>query len=183
MGRRGPRRTKIQRERDLVTVAELYLKGYSQGYIAEVVSKEYEGDPLTRQQINYDIKKLIKRWQKSQIIDMNDAKARELAKVDNLELTYWDAWERSCEDAETVTQKTKGKVQRKQNEDGTFVQERPAEVNKTSKGQAGDPRFLQGVQWCIDRRCKILGVDAPVKQQFTGDVNVNFTSNVNDDQL
>jgi hypothetical protein len=32
-----------------------------------------------------------------------------------------------------------------------------------SEGQAGDPRFLQGVACCIDRRCKLLGLDKPDK--------------------
>lgn len=27
----------------------------------------------------------------------------------------------------------------------------------------GDTKFLAGVQWCIDRRCKLLGLDAPSK--------------------
>ena len=32
----------------------------------------------------------------------------------------------------------------------------------------GEPRFLQGVHGCIERRCKILGLDAPRKQEVTG---------------
>lgn len=27
----------------------------------------------------------------------------------------------------------------------------------------GDTKFLAGVQWCIERRCKLLGLDAPSK--------------------
>ena len=40
----------------------------------------------------------------------------------------------------------------------------------TSKGNqtpAGDPRFLQNVQWCIQKRCKILGLDAAEKLMLT----------------
>jgi hypothetical protein len=33
----------------------------------------------------------------------------------------------------------------------------------------GDPRFLAGVQWCIDRRAKMLGLDAPSRS-----LNANF---------
>lgn len=33
-------------------------------------------------------------------------------------------------------------------------------------GQAGDPRFLTGIQWCIERRCKIMGIDAPTKMDL-----------------
>ena len=31
----------------------------------------------------------------------------------------------------------------------------------------GDPRFLAGVQWCIDKRCKIMGLDAPQLVEVT----------------
>ena len=31
---------------------------------------------------------------------------------------------------------------------------------KVSKGQAGDPRFLERVCWCVEQRCKILGLYA-----------------------
>lgn len=34
------------------------------------------------------------------------------------------------------------------------------------EGQAGDPRFLAGIQWCIERRCKIMGIDAPTKMDL-----------------
>ncbi len=168
----APKRTNIQRERDLVIVADLYLKGHTQQYIADEVSEEYDRFSLTRQQIGYDVKKLIKRWQKSQLVDVDQAKIGELAKINHLERTYWDAWDRSCKDAETVTQKTKGVVQRRQGEDGAFVAERPAEATKTSKGQAGDPRFLTGIQWCIEQRCKILGVYAPEKRELKGSVEL-----------
>ena len=36
---------------------------------------------------------------------------------------------------------------------------RKASVKK--EGQAGDPRFLDGVLKCVERRCSILGLDAP----------------------
>ena len=32
----------------------------------------------------------------------------------------------------------------------------------------GDPRFLEGIFKCIDKRCKMLGLDAPAKQEISG---------------
>ena len=32
--------------------------------------------------------------------------------------------------------------------------------SKEAAQEPGDPRFLQNVQWCIQKRCKILGLDA-----------------------
>lgn len=156
----GPKREKIERERDLIDVAQLYLEGWTQQAIADYVSEKYYPgtDPLTQQQIGYDIKVLIKRWQKSQALNIDEAKSRELARIDKLEREYWQAWERSCEDAETVRQEGKPKTK----------DDKPDKVVHTRKGQVGDPRFLQGVQWCIMQRCKILGIEAPTKQEISG---------------
>jgi hypothetical protein len=152
----GVPRKPAQIARDRRRVADLYLKGWLQADIAAELS-------IDQSTVSRDLKALQKAWMASALVDIDAVKGRELAKVDQLEREYWVAWERSCEDAETVTQKTKGTVQRRQDDDGTFVAERPAEATKVSKGQAGDPRFLQGVQWCIDKRCKIMGIDAPQK--------------------
>ena len=35
-------------------------------------------------------------------------------------------------------------------------------------GQYGDPRFLKIALECVERRCKLLGLDAPEKHQHTG---------------
>ena len=43
----------------------------------------------------------------------------------------------------------------------------PDKVVKTAKGQAGDSRFLQGIQWCINKRSELLGLDAPEKHDIT----------------
>jgi len=126
-----------------------YLQGKTQ---AEIASLQEVSQPT----ISRDLRWLREQWLQSALIDINEAKARELAKIDALELTYWAAWERSCEDAETL-QQVGGK-------------EGPDKITKTSKDQAGDPRFLQGVQWCIERRCKILGVDAPEKKELSGKI-------------
>jgi hypothetical protein len=104
-------------------------------------------------------------WRQSALIDINEAKARELAKIDTLELEYWTAWKRSQEDAESEITKMQGNPP-KPNEANPL----PAkmETQKKREGQSGNPAFLRGIEWCINKRCEILGVDAPVKQQLTG---------------
>jgi hypothetical protein len=132
-------------------MADLYLQGWLQADIAG----ELRIDQST---VSRDLKALQSEWLSSALMDFNEAKAQEIAKIDRLEREYWQAWARSCEDAEQTTQ------------EGTPV--KVDKVKKTSKGQAGDPRFLQGVQWCIERRCKILGVDAPTEVKHSGAVNL-----------
>jgi len=155
---RKPRRSAAQLARDRRRIAELYLEGKLQADIAEAVG-------ISQSTVSNDLKAIQQEWLESSLIDFNEAKARELAKIDRLEWEYWTAWARSCEDAETTTKKAVqvGDKERK-------------EATQTAKGQAGDPRFLQGVQWCIERRCKLLGIDAPqrhdVKHHISGGVRI-----------
>lgn len=146
----GPKRNKDEREKDLAVVAELYLKGRRQADIARHLS-EIRDYTLSQQQVSGDLKLIRKRWLESSLRDFDHLKAQELAKIDQLEVTYWDAWERSLEDKQrTESSRTTGKEVR---EGAKMV---------TTPG-LGDPRYLTGVQWCIGKRCEILGLDAPAK--------------------
>jgi DNA-binding transcriptional regulator LsrR (DeoR family) len=159
-------RSTAELARDRRCEADLYLQGWLQADIATELS-------IDQSTVSRDLKALQKQWLASALIDFNEAKAQELAKIDRLEREYWEAWRRSCEDAETVKQRGApgdevGKV-------------KTASVERTVKGQAGDPRFLVGIQWCIERRCKVLGIDVPDVQPTTI-VNV-FSGNVGDDDV
>lgn len=146
------KRTPTQREYDLDKIAALYLQGRRQVDIAEELN-------VTQQQISYDIKELHKRWRESSLIDLNEAKQRELARIDELERVYWQAWEASRGEQQRSTATKTAATAR-------------AQITKIDS--PGDPRFLAGVQWCIDQRCKIIGVYAPVKQEVSGPVVLKF---------
>jgi transcriptional regulator with XRE-family HTH domain len=151
-------RTKTQRERDNRRISQLYLQGEMQADIADALG-------LSQATVSRALKALQSDWRQSALIDINEAKARELAKIDTLELEYWTAWKRSQEDAESEITKMQGNPP-KPNEANPL----PAkmETQKKREGQSGNPAFLRGIEWCINKRCEILGVDAPVKQQLTG---------------
>jgi len=143
----GKRRSNGQLARDRRRIANLYLQGWLQVDIAQEVG-------VSQSTVSLDIKALQKQWLASALVDIDAAKSKELARIDRLEREYWDAWLRSQEDAETT--KTK------------WEEKGGSSTEEISKGQVGDPRFLQGVEWCIERRCKILGIDAPQKQEISG---------------
>ena len=145
----GKRRKAAQIARDRRRIANLYLQGWLQVDIAAEVN--LSGPTVCR-----DLKALHKEWIASALIDIDAAKSKELARIDRLEREYWTAWWRSIEDAETTTKKAV-----------ETATETRKEAVQTAKGQSGDPRFLQGVQWCIERRCKILGIDAPKEHIVT----------------
>ena len=150
------KRTPIQRERDLLEISGLYLRGITQAEIASQLG-------VSQQQVSYDLKILQRRWLAESVAKIDERKARELAKVDRLEREYWEAWERSKLDAETVTLEKLGALKDGQ---GQIVGTKVKEVKKR-EGQSGNPSFLAGVQWCIDKRCEILGLDAPKKIDAT----------------
>jgi hypothetical protein len=148
----GPKRSPFQIQRDRQRIADWYCQGLTQADIAERLNKGRDFT-LSQQTISNDLCAIQKEWLASALRDFDEARAQELGKIDRLEREYWRGWERSCEDAETV---------RKEGSAGGVEK-----VVKTEKGQAGDPRFLAGVERCIERRCKLLGLDAPIKQDIT----------------
>jgi hypothetical protein len=147
------KRTPFQREEDLVQITRLYLQGRTQRDIAEVVG-------VSQGQVNHDLKLIQTRWRESSIMDMNEAKQRELARLDELEREYWAAWEQSKNERTRARQESDGK-----SKDG-----KPNVVRATMEREQrdGNPAFLAGVMSCIERRCKLLGLDAPVKSELTG---------------
>src|ERR1700687_1293001 len=89
-------RTKLERERDLDKLARHYLRGKTHLELADIFG-------VSRQQISYDLQALHQRWLKSALVNVDAAKSKELAKIDTLERTYYEAWERSVQHKETKT--------------------------------------------------------------------------------
>ena len=152
MAKTGKRRSPSQIARDRRKMADLYLQGWLQCDIAERLG-------LSAPTVSNDLRSLQSEWRKSALVDFNKAKANELAKIDRLEREYWEAWQRSVQDAETTRQEGDPRS-------------KPTKVVKTYKGQCGNPQFLAGVQWCIERRCKLLGIDAAQKESM---LNIDVT--------
>lgn len=146
------KRTETQRESDRVEIARRYLRGETQSAIGVALG-------MTQQMVSYDLSIIEKRWQAAAIHDITEAKARELAKIDHLEVTYWEAWERSLEPFKSSTVKARGGVK--------DAKPQTAEQMTKTEERNGSATYLVGVQWCVDRRCKLLGLDAPVKMDHT----------------
>jgi len=128
-------------------VARRYLQGEMQEQIAQSFG-------VTQGQICQDLKAIRAAWLASAVRDFDALKAQELAKIDAVEREYWLAWERSKKDKEISVQEG-GEV------DPQTRKPRIKKVVMRKEGQAGNPAFLAGVLTCIERRCSILGLDAP----------------------
>ena len=137
-------------------IAQRYLKGEMQSQIARTLG-------VTQQQISLDLKVIHRWWRESAIRDFDAAQAQELAKIDLLEQTAWEAWQRSIQPREiTLTEQTEGgETYDAQGNPRPKPPTRKASMRK--EGQVGDPRFLEQVYKCIERRCALLGLNAPQK--------------------
>jgi len=152
-GKTHKKRTPEQRNQDIEYIAGEYLRGRYQSDIAKDLN-------ITQQQISYDLKEVRKRWLKSAVMDFDALKAKELAKIDALESELWSAWKNSQGVAKRKILAALSGVAEEvlaDAEDAAGVIE--GAVN--SEDVPGDPRFLQGILKCIERRCAILGLDAP----------------------
>lgn len=147
--------------RDRRNIARLYLKGVFQADIGEELG-------ISQPMVSRDLKVIQKQWRVERVDDFNERKNIELAKVDNLELENWIAWKRSQEDAETkkMVRYSDGETHSQDEDketDKKAVKRGSAKTRKEQsvKGQVGDRGFLKGIEWCIDKRWALLGMDAP----------------------
>lgn len=145
-------RKKSELERDRRNIARMYLSGTTQMEIASELG-------LSQSTVSRDLSYLQKEWAEARISDIDERKRMELAKIDILELEYWDAWRGSKRDSETETKTIRG--------DQSDEKPKRIEQAKRIESQNGDPRYLVGVQWCIERRCGLLGLDAPKRTDVT----------------
>jgi hypothetical protein len=132
-------------------VSELYLQGWTMGRIADDLGHSIGT-------VSTDLKACREEWQLQRLENVDELITVELAKIAKIEAAAWDGWFRSCED------KTNCKDQVVVFE-GTITDQW---VQHFREGQAGDPRFLKIAQDCVDRRCKLLGLDADTANRNQG---------------
>lgn len=146
-------RTPDQILHDRREIARLRRRGWSVPDIAEKLK-------LTEMQVRKDLRRLREEWKKRAAVDVQAERQAMLDQLDDIMREAWAAWERSQEAKETTTEERTGLVETK---DGT-----PALTKRTHRieGQVGHPRFLEIIERCLERRAKLLGLDAP--QKFVG---------------
>lgn len=152
------KRTPTQRAYDLTRITDMYLTGKRQVDIAAELG-------VSQQQISYDIQEIHRRWRESDLINVNEAKQRELERIDKLEQTYWSAWEKSLGERTRTKQETSADAVT-----GTERGKRRASVEKETL--LGNPAYLAGIEYCITERAKIIGLYAPTQNNVKMDVDV-----------
>lgn len=166
--RTGKERSKEQVVEDRAEISKRNRRGETQWQIGQALG-------YTRQQISVDLKAIRKEWQQSALVDCDKKQAEQLAKLDLLEVTYWEAWEDSRKDKETSV--TERLIDNKDKEESKGRGRVKAQFKK--EGQSGHPAFLDGVMRCISKRCDILGLDAPKQIIPTGKDGKELTFTLN----
>lgn len=168
----SPRQRETRKNREL----ELYLRGVPIREIAFDVG-------LSPQVVIKDLADFRNDFHREQQMSRVHRIAFELAKIDNLERTYWEAWERSLQDQiRSVTSREdmpvdppKGAKPAGMDANGDPLPPAMVVLSKTKVQRRvdqsiGNPTFLAGIQWCIDRRVKLLGLDEPIKIDVSAQV-------------
>lgn len=156
MGKAVP---KLKKSKERLVIARYFLQGRNERQIADHVGR-------TQQYVSLAIKSLEEEWRTKASADFATAKAKELARIENLERTYWDAWFRSLGGTKSMTVRASGE-KNERGKDGKLVN---VERSERTENTYGDPRFLAGVQWCIERRVKMFGFDQPVKFELVDEI-------------
>lgn len=174
MARRKPH----QRESDLELINKLYIQGWSQQSISDEIAR-IRDYTVSQQSISNDLDEIQKRWLENTTLDLDDYKAKELARIDELEREYWSQYEASKEDKETTTKNIRPT-------DRTDAQGNPINqygVSTRTETRTGNPAYLQGVERCIKMRMDLLGLEAPKRTEVTGDLKHEVTRKVSAEDL
>jgi hypothetical protein len=151
-GRNAQERFRILERRK--RVAGMFLRGMSQWEIGRRLG-------VTQQCITKDVRALEEEWLASAVVDIDAAKAKELARIDRLERVAWAAWQRSCQQKERATTR----LERKLDEE---AQKARTVTSKATELRDGNPEYLKRVEWCISKRCELLRLNPPQRLEHGG---------------
>lgn len=163
-------RTDQQRAAVRADIAARYKAGETQAAIGAALG-------LSQQQISYYLKGLLSEW-RTQVGAAVDAKLQqELAKLDWLEAEAAAEYERSKRPIKKTAVVTEATII--DGKDPTPAQ--LAKTTDTTEGRLGDPRYLDIIDRCVDRRLRIFGLYA--QGETTATVLIKAYSGVDLEQM
>jgi len=134
----APKRNKTEIALNSVQATELYLQGFTMFDIAEKLN-------ISIDMVKYDLAKVRQSWLEHARLDLNELKAKELAKLDYLEQQIWAQWRKS--------QQTQTKITQEESET------RGASSKTETIKLAANPKYAEAILKIQERRCKMLGYD------------------------
>jgi len=148
-------RQRMEKEQRMNLTLEYYLRGRSFRDIAKELGC---GLSTTKR----DIDAIRDEWRRSRMDAYGHEQLHELAKIDAIEREAWSQWEASKK--EEVATRAETEVQIIEGANGTVVRKPGGEkVVRTTRLRNADPRYMETIRWCVEQRCKLLGLLAPQK--------------------
>lgn len=144
MPRHYQRRKKTEISLRRAKVAEMYLAGKVQMDIAAELD-------VSQATVCADIAAIEAEWAKSAQADIGKVLARELARLDQLERFYREAWESSKKPLEVTSSEKM--------DSETGGGRKKSSIKREHRD--GNPAFLAGISDCITKRAKMLGIAEP----------------------
>jgi hypothetical protein len=147
------------------TIADRHLKGRTVAEIAGELG-------VCRRTVDRDLAAIRRLWRQAHRDAIEEARARELARIDLLEREAWEGWQRSQQQylSEKLSKAEDEKESRGETAGGVSV--RPSSptarkrAERTTRTQHGDSRYLMLVMRCIERRLQLLN-GAPPEDALT----------------
>ena len=141
-----------------IEVSELLLRGNTYRQIAVAVKVK------STRTVHDDVQHVLAIWREEHQHNIDEWIALELERIGRVESEAWEGWERSKKAAQTVAVKTAKLIMRGgRGKDRYELPGEQVEKTETVKEQVGDARFLELALKCTERRCVLLGLNAPEK--------------------
>ncbi len=155
------RRKKPEREKDLVLIAEMYVKNNSVRTIADHINSIRDYD-ISFKTVANDIQAILREWQEKKDDMISNHVAIELEKSLVRERAIWEEWEKTQQIQQSKQTKKKGDKEGAKN----------IEVTEEEEIGVGYYKFMELMQKEADFRCKLLGSFAPkkIEGEFTGNL-------------
>lgn len=152
---RGKKTNKAQRADHRQRIADMRLKSFTIRQIAVALR-------LSVSTVKRELRKLAAEWRRNAAETVDTHRQIELARLELIAHQAWVEFERSREDYFKETTE-RMKMPGTEAEEGGDLETVPKLIRRDTGGRLGDPRYLQVALSALERRCKILGLDAPTK--------------------
>lgn len=153
----GKFKTSLEREQYKNRIVEMYVKRKRQGEIAAELG-------ISQAAVSQWIRKITKEWRDSRFQNLDQLKFEELHRINAMEAEMYEMWELS---------KGKKKKTSLKEELGKLEIETPGvagsrknaipmgyRIQDKETEQEGNMEYWHAIEWCVDRRCKLIGLDA-----------------------
>lgn len=148
MSKLVPKAITIEREKKAWSMR---MRGHTYESIAEELKITFGG-------VKNILTRLHKRYRDAHMDDVEKCRLEQIAELSNISKEAYEAWTKSKGQKITIKKRLRSK-------DGRML---PGEAQEEKYESDGDPRYLQVYMKAKEDLRKIMGADAPIKNEHTG---------------